>query len=300
VQSFFPEDFDFRPGCRVYPDTHRLNFTRGDWTDDTDQLLLVLQSLLATGGTPNALDFARRLQSWVKHGFPDLGDQNGSGLGKMTKQVVLNAEFLTKPSEVAESVWRRSGQNLAPNGAVMRAAVCGLPRFWDLDSVEATAAVLCRVTHFDDRCVASTVCVAVAAACALQGMAGAQAAEEGVRRGFRYVAAENLEDYQRYTRADISLEDLQLDEQATIGYTLKCLACGLWGLRHEGKFEHIISELVWCGGDADTNAVVCGALVGCRIGYSNLPQAWIPEMPYASWLAQWSLKPMFVLGVNTR
>eukprot|EP01031_Cornospumella_fuschlensis_P040545 gene40545-49424_t len=37
VLSYYGKDYEFTPACRVYPDSHRVSFTLGDWTDDTDQ-----------------------------------------------------------------------------------------------------------------------------------------------------------------------------------------------------------------------------------------------------------------------
>ena len=47
-----------------------------------------------------------------------------------------------------------------------------------------------------------------------------------------------------------------------------------------GSFKHILpnplkdvlNELILAGGDADTNGAVAGALLGCRLGFSQLPQ----------------------------
>ena len=37
----------------------------------------------------------------------------------------------------------------------------------------------------------------------------------------------------------------------------------------------LITELIMQGGDADTNATVAGALLGCKLGYSKLPAEWL-------------------------
>ena len=38
---------------------------------------LVLDSILRWGGVVDELDFAKRLQAWYNHGFPELGDSEG-------------------------------------------------------------------------------------------------------------------------------------------------------------------------------------------------------------------------------
>lgn len=46
------------------------------WLVQTFQIL-VLDCILAWAGVVDELDFAQRLSSWVKHGFPELGDSEG-------------------------------------------------------------------------------------------------------------------------------------------------------------------------------------------------------------------------------
>ena len=59
--AFYGDGFAFCPvPARTYPDTHRMMWTQGDWTDDTDQLVLVLQSLLHSRGVGRARSGAPR------------------------------------------------------------------------------------------------------------------------------------------------------------------------------------------------------------------------------------------------
>jgi len=80
---------------------------------------------------------------------------------------------------------------------------------------------------------------------------------------------------------------------------MKCLGAGLWALRHSAKhsvdFETSIRAIVLQGGDADTNAAVAGALLGCYKGHSQLPQHWVSAMPYAPWLEAWVQKFLYML-----
>lgn len=51
-------------------------------------------------------------------------------------------------------------------------------------------------------------------------------------------------------------------------------------------FRTLISDLVMRGGDADTNATVAGAVLGCKLGYSHLPPDWLDGLlpKQKSWL----------------
>ncbi len=63
---------------------------------------------------------------------------------------------------------------------------------------------------------------------------------------------------------------LGLDDHSGLGYTYKCLAAGIACLRSGKSFVPAICDLVAQGGDADTNAAVAGALLGCFLGYKAL------------------------------
>ena len=51
-------------------------------------------------------------------------------------------------------------------------------------------------------------------------------------------------------------------------------------------FRTLISDLVMRGGDADTNAAVAGAVLGCKLGYTRLPSDWLNGLlpKQKSWL----------------
>ena len=46
----------------------------GDWTDDTDQLLLILQMIVERGGSVDKCVFAGKMRHWRHKGFPELED----------------------------------------------------------------------------------------------------------------------------------------------------------------------------------------------------------------------------------
>ena len=51
-----------------------IRWKKGDWTDDTDLMLLILQMACDLNGKVDAKDFARRLLHWARHGIEELGD----------------------------------------------------------------------------------------------------------------------------------------------------------------------------------------------------------------------------------
>ena len=119
AKEFYGEDADFRPGRAVFPDEHRMMWCAGDWTDDTDQQILMMQSLLHSGGHADPCDFATRLLSWRTSGFPELGDQSAAGLGQTTKAVLNDPGFAASPHTAAAA----HSAGIPSNGGVMRTIV---------------------------------------------------------------------------------------------------------------------------------------------------------------------------------
>ena len=252
----------FMPGIEVYPDTHRLCFPRGDWTDDTDQLLLILMTLLENEGQFNGPCFASHLSRWKDEGFVGLGDQGGSGLGQNTKQVIQHPSFRDDPIQAADTVWRNGGCKAAPNGALMRTAITGVAFFWDEGIVAANTLAFCRATHADPRCAASCIVVAEcvrrltlgAATEVVDGDCNRKTTErisdiidsslgkaEALLKETYAIESLNgdtstedphevVQELRKHSTAT-SLEALSLDDGRAIGYTFKCLGAGIWALR---------------------------------------------------------------------
>jgi hypothetical protein len=105
-----------------------------------------MDSLFANDGEVDEVDFAKRLYYWIRHGFPELGDLGGLGIGATVNSVVKQKDFTEKPHDSARRIWEQSNKVLAANGAVMRTSVLGIPMFWDLDKVIANTKKICLVS----------------------------------------------------------------------------------------------------------------------------------------------------------
>jgi ADP-ribosyl-[dinitrogen reductase] hydrolase len=58
------------------------------------------------------------------------------------------------------------------------------------------------------------------------------------------------------------------------GWVLIALQNALWQLLHAESFETAITNTVARGGDTDTNAAICGALLGALYGIDAIPKRW--------------------------
>jgi len=374
------EPAHLRPGDAVV-DGHRSKWLPGDWTDDTDQTILVLRTMLPpsdasagdcgspSGGlrAPDPLEFARSLVAWHLRGFPELGDTGGCGMGRTTARVVDDQAFLHDPRAAARLAWETTGRCLAPNGALMRAAITGIrgTRFAAQD-----AAAIAEVTHADPRSTAACVAVATATALMLEGVGRTPAGgwDAGVLAAGALAAAErHLPDAselgvpppQVWACSACTMENAPTAEHCSIcgapapasgsgtinagfggawsqqeaaeraydrgpalaelraavlgagqpgagaakgwprmdgplmGYVNTCLAAGFCALRaacaggrpvEEAAFCSAVHALTMAAGDADTNAAVAGALLGCAAGARRLPAEWLRACPHHDWL----------------
>ncbi|XP_078321020.1 adenylosuccinate lyase-like [Crassostrea virginica] len=274
---------------------HQNRWNEGDWSDDSDQALLILISLIDNKGELNGLDIARRFLDWMKRGIPELGDCVGMGIGALTDRVIHHQDFLRDPESAAEAVWREGDCKAASNGAVMRTSTLGIHRFHDLEEVEKNAARVARITHFDPRCQASAVAVSVAIAMMLQrkekhtdktGQYNIQAIiRDSYDIAVKYVETDEQRRELLTCMKCTNLKQIKLDESGKIGYTFKTLGAGFWALKQD-DFRRAITKVVLHGGDADTNSCVAGALLGCKLGLESIPESWRTKLKHRDWLEQ--------------
>ena len=115
VERFYPngiEDYS-----QIVQDDHRRRWQRGDWTDDTDMMLCILDSFVACQKV-DILDVARRFKEWMMNG--------GMGIGRHTYNVMALGDYTSNPQKAAEIIWKMGKKKAAANGAVMRTSVVGL------------------------------------------------------------------------------------------------------------------------------------------------------------------------------
>lgn len=246
---------------QIIQDAHRSRWRQGDWTDDTDQFLCILDSLLEHGDV-RRLDIAARLLHWSRTG--------GMGIGRSMLKVLSLPGYATEPEKAARYVWERGHRDLAPNGAVMRTSILGVYDYRHHQSVLANATTVCQLTHSDPRCIDSCRLISGLIACVLRG-----------EHAKVHVPTDIVADLDPRVIEHImaldgkNLDHHHLDEPDRIGYTLKATGAGWWAHHQAPSFEEGLLSVVHAGGDADTNGAVAGSVLGARFGFSAIPAAWV-------------------------
>jgi ADP-ribosylglycohydrolase len=272
----------------IVSDRHRGRFRRGDFTDDTDQMLLILNNLIKYKLQPNILEFADDLLRWANTGAAEFGDNVGWGIGATVSAVIETPYFLQDPHKAAKDMWEKAKRGPAANGAVMRTSVLGAPYFWDSTKVASQTLDFCLVTHADHRCQASCVATTLAISSILAGRddVGTIVAECH-QNALLYIEKDNeKEEFSDYL-TKFTLSELQLGDSPKIGYTLKTVGSAFWAFKnaHLG-FRIAMMRIFQQGGDADTNGAVAGALLGCLLGYTKIPKSWIDNLIHKDYLLQ--------------
>lgn len=255
---------------QIIRDYHRAKFQPGMWSDDTDMMLCIANAIIEDKGI-NLHTIARNFKNWLY--APDT-----RGVGQTTYKVLSIADYVDKPQQVAELIWKMSRTKNAANGAVMRTAVIGLLKA----DVAQVAEDVCKLTHFDPRCVGS--CVIVSEIINHLIWQGEQLSySQIIAIGNQY--DKSIAEYVAKAYYN-GIDGLELDEPSSIGYTLKALGAALWCLFHAHNFEEGLLAVVSEAGDADTNAAVACAVLGAKFGYNTIPQKYIDELRKQEYLAR--------------
>ena len=74
------------------------------------------------------------------------------------------------------------------------------------------------------------------------------------------------------------IQGLALDDEMTMGYTLKTLSAAIWCLYHTESFQEGLLAVVNAGGDADTNAAVACSLLGAKYGFNSISPYYVDNL----------------------
>ena len=258
--------------CRDYPDglckyeqiiqdKHRRRWVKGLWTDDTDMMLCILYGF--EEDSFNLHNVASNFKNWF--------NCNGMGIGRHTFNVLNIGDYVEQPEMCAKVCWDLSRHKSAANGALMRTSVVGLTR----DRVREQAESICKLTHYDPRCVGSCVIAS-------------EIIHNLVWNDYELTYSEIKEIAIEYDDRilewiDIACQNedisfLKLDEQNSMGYTLRTLSAALWAYFRAPDFKTGMLAIVNEGGDADTNAAIACAILGAKFGYSSIPRYYIENL----------------------
>jgi len=247
---------------QIFQDRHRKRWKVGDWTDDTDMMLCIADAIIKDKGV-NIITIAQNFKNWAN------GDP--MGIGENTYKVLSSTDYTERPLDVSRMIWKISGCQSAANGGLMRTSIVGVfPK-----EVKACAENICRLTHYDPRCVGSCVIVSQLIH-SLVYSENVPSYDDMIRISEEYDS--EIRQYVQKAWEEQNIMNLMDDEH--MGYTLITLSVALWTYWHTSSFEEGLLAVVNAGGDADTNAAVACAILGAKYGFETIPKCYIDELLY--------------------
>lgn len=249
----------------IIQDKRRKDWPIGWWTDDTEMMLLILDSIIENGDI-EIKAIARKFLDWY-----DVMGYKCCGL--LTRKILDFAPplYVKDPISVSKMIWELKGRDNAPNGGIMRTSIVGV---WPKDT-ESNAELICQMTHYDSRCVAS--CVIVSEIIYNLIWNDREMTKDEIASLGECYDSESLKWIElAYYEADIMA--LKLDDRDSMAYTYRTLAAALWCYWHSKSFEEGLLAVVNEGGDADTNAAVACAILGAKYGYDAIPRYYIDNL----------------------
>lgn len=265
VKLYYPEKLSTY--SQIIRDSFRKQWEIGEWTDDTDQFLCICDSIIKTKSV-DEYAFAKELYEWAQN--------SPVSIGVTVSSVVLHPNFLENPHKCAKEVWEDTRREGAANGAIMRTSILGAYEYWDYDKVISNTKKIAKVTHWDPRCVGSSIIVTMLIASMINENK-TLSLREIIEIGDKY---DNRIIYYIEQSKLGKISNLFLDEEGVIGYTLLALSAGLWAYYNAKDFESGLISVINEGGDADTNGSVAGSILGAKFGYSSIPYHLIEGLKY--------------------
>lgn len=256
----------------------------GQVTDDTHMACCLAQSLRELRRLDEE-DIARKYRAWAEVAF-DIGNQTRAVLTRRTEESL--------PHLAGKRHWVENSRRPAGNGSLMRTAPIGV--FFAKDRAALIDASLreSAITHFDPRCQLACAVFNGTLAAAITGP-GSLKKEQllAETRTVLTVAADELA--QRHPDVIREVQDASTALQEDLSFALKddpelygpelhmllkegfvrvAFRLAYWELFHAPSFEAALIDVANRGGDSDTNAAICGALLGAVYGEGAIPGRW--------------------------
>lgn len=231
-----------------------LNVRPGQVTDDTEMMIALARAVCEqTFYDPHAA-MESYLQWWAS---------NPIDAGHIVSSVMRQVEAGMAGEEAAARLHLSTGGRTAGNGSIVRCAPLAL-RYWaEPIAREVAARRDSQLTHHDP--LAAEACVVYC---------------HWIAALLTDPNAPAPQSYDTRVQAALNADRLEAEHLAgtKAGYVLTALAISAAALRSAETFEEAMTWAVNLGGDTDTNAAVCGSLLGARFGAEQIPGRWLSAL----------------------
>ena len=241
IASMYPD------GVSELIDGGTWNTIAGQPTDDSEMALL-LARMLVDKKTYNQDSAREAYLYWLNTSPFDCGNTIASGLRGI-------------PNHDSQA-----------NGALMRISPLGIfGSNYPLEEVAHWAMEDAEITHTNPVCLQANALFAMAIAYAVK--TGPQP-EELFERIVSWAADMDVEK-SLFEAVELAAKEPPKDYVKLQGWVLIAFQNVLWQLLHAETLEEGVVNTVMRGGDTDTNAAICGSLLGAVYGFESIPHQWV-------------------------
>ncbi len=253
---------EYPGGPALLADGGTFHTLAGQPTDDSEMALALARSLVHRPKM-GIEGVAQAYVAWLESRPFDIGATTRQSLGGVKlADIQLN--------QASQAATRAANPTSQANGALMRVASLGILGTWlDEPTLENLARADAALTHPHPVC---------GDASALWALLIARAIRQGIQSKALYEQAVTLSadmDPALHATVLAAGERLPTDFDTHQGWLLIALQNALFHLAQSTPLEVAIRTTVLQGGDTDTNAAICGSLLGAVQGRSALAQQWI-------------------------
>ncbi|MDI9371369.1 MAG: ADP-ribosylglycohydrolase family protein [Synergistota bacterium] len=252
VEFCGPDDIrrEYPNGVRELADGGTWNTIAGQPTDDSEMALL-LARMLVDQGRYDPEEARRAYVYW------------------------LNSEPFDRGTTISGSLRGRPNPDSQANGAMMRISPLGIfGANHDLEMVAEWAGQDAAITHPNPVCLQSNALFAMAIAHAVRQETEGRELYERIVSWAKEMDVDRSLMETIMDAADAPPEDYMRNQ----GWVLIAFRNALWQLLHAPNLEEGVVDTVMRGGDTDTNAAICGALLGAVHGRSAVPDQWMEAL----------------------
>ena len=257
----------------------RLKFKAGELSDDGRLVVAVAQSLVDKPEV-DLRDIAKRL---TEH-----HEKQGGGRGAGPTTVSVLSTLKPKAKDIfsaARKAAQQKATDTAGSGSIARVTPVGMLRRVLFKELVADTVSVCRLTHYDQRCVDASIAFNFGVSYLTSGKDPSKL----LFKTWRFLMdARSSKEYRDTVGEEPPTEDMvkALKQVNDIGYAdldptglaIQTVQAAYWLLLNAIDFEEGLVRAVNLGGDAGTMGAVAGALLGARFGEQAIPERWLASL----------------------
>ena len=241
------------------------DWRKGQWTDDTEQTIILLRELVAGDDlvAPETLDrIARGLVEWALDAT-DVGTQTRAALTHVAPKHAT-AQAVTEAAQDHLDIYPTA----CGNGSLMRTSPVAIAYLDDEAKMIEAAHTVSRLTHphLDAMDACAIWCVTIRIAILENKL--------DVRGAIARAVSDPIRQALWNDRIDVAEEAESVSDILNNGGAVGALQAAWRAVSAATSAEGAIESAVRSGGDADTVAAIAGALAGARWGVSAIPARW--------------------------